>query len=186
MTVLHALWLPIVLSSVFGFVASSILHMALPWHKGDLARVPDEDGVLNALRPFALPPGDYMIPGYPTSAGMKSPDFAEKINKGPVLVATVMPNGPMKMGRSLALWFLYLLAVNFLTAYVTCHALPVGTAYPRVFTVAGVTAFLGFGAALWQMSIWFRRSWGTTLRSTVDALIYAGLTAGTLGWLWPR
>ena len=52
--------------------------------------------------------------------------------------------------------------------------------------IAGVTAFVGYALALWQMSIWYRRSWGTTLRSTIDGLIYALLTAGVFGWLWPR
>lgn len=33
MTGLSALWLPILLSAVVVFVASSIIHMALPWHK---------------------------------------------------------------------------------------------------------------------------------------------------------
>jgi hypothetical protein len=35
------------------------------------------------------------------------------------------------------------------------------------------------------MSIWYHRSWGTTLRYTVDGLVYALLTAGIFGWLWP-
>jgi hypothetical protein len=38
---------------------------------------------------------------------------------------------------------------------------------------------------LWEISIWYRRQWGTTLRSNIDALIYALLTGGTFGWLWP-
>jgi hypothetical protein len=40
--------------------------------------------------------------------------------------------------------------------------------------------------ALYQMTIWYRRALGTTFRSTVDGLVYALLTAGTFGWLWPR
>ena len=39
--------------------------------------------------------------------------------------------------------------------------------------------------ALWQISIWYHRSWATTIRSTIDGLIYAALTAGFFGWLWP-
>ena len=50
---------------------------------------------------------------------------------------------------------------------------------------AGATAFAGYGLALLQNSIWWRRAWGATLRSVFDALIYAALTAGTMGWLWP-
>jgi len=34
--------LPILLSAVFVFVASSVVHMVLPWHKGDYLQVPEE------------------------------------------------------------------------------------------------------------------------------------------------
>ena len=187
MTVLHTLWLPILLSSVFVFVASSILHMALPWwHKGDYVKLPQEDKVLDSLRPFATPPGDYMAPQAANFAEMKSPEFAEKLRKGPVMVLTVLPNGMFDMRRSFSLWFLYLVVVSFLSGYVALHALPFGARGTVVFRIVGVTSFLGYTAALWQMSIWYRRSMGTTIRATVDGLIYAAVTAGTFGWLWPR
>jgi hypothetical protein len=35
-------------------------------------------------------------------------------------------------------------------------------------------------------SIWYYRAWSTTFKATVDGLIYALLTAGTFGWLWPK
>ena len=54
-----------------------------------------------------------------------------------------------------------------------------------MFRFVGATAFIGYALALWEMSIWFYRSWTTTLKSTVDSLVYAFLTAGTFGWLWP-
>jgi hypothetical protein len=101
-------------------------------------------------------------------------------------VVTVMPNGPMAIGRSLVLWFLYSLAVGVLSAYVACRALPPGANYLNVFRIVSVTAFLGYAGALWQMSVWYRRAWSTTVKSTVDGLIYALVTAGTFGWLWPR
>ena len=55
---LGALWLPILLSAVIVFIASSIIHMGPFWHRGDYPKLPNEDGVLNALRPFAIPPGN--------------------------------------------------------------------------------------------------------------------------------
>jgi hypothetical protein len=187
MAALLTLWLPILLSSVFVFVASSIIHMVLPWwHKGDYTKLPEEDKAMDALRPLATPPGDYMVPFCSGPSEMKAPGFTEKLKKGPVMVLTVMPNGPISMGKSLALWFLYLVVVGYLTSWVAYHALPIGAGYGRVFRIAGMSSFLGYSAALWQMSIWYRRSWGTTIKATVDGLIYAGLTAGTFGWLWPR
>jgi hypothetical protein len=187
MTVLHALWLPILLSSVFVFLASSIIHMALPWwHKSDYSKVPNEDKVMDALRPFGIPPGDYMMPKCASMQEMKSPEFTEKTKRGPVMVATFMECGNPGMGKPLVLWFLYLVLINVFAAYITCHALPIGAAYRQVFRFAGATSFLGYSAALWQLSIWYRRSWVTTIKATIDGLVYCGLTAGTFGWLWPR
>lgn len=186
MTGLSALWLPILVSAIIVFVASSIIHMATPWHRPDYQKIPNEDRLMDALRPLAIPPGDYMIPNCRDMNEMKSPEFIAKREKGPVMVATVMPSGPVAMGASLVQWFVYSLVVGLFAAYVAGHALSVGAGYPQVFRFVGVTAFVGYALALWQMSIWYRRSWGTTIRSTIDGLIYALLTAGTFGWLWPR
>lgn len=183
---LHDLWLPILLSSVFVFIVSSIIHMATPWHKSEYPKVPNEDKVMDALRPFNIPPGDYMMPRASGTAEMHSPEFIEKMNKGPVMVLTVMPNGPMGMTNSLILWFLYSVAVSVFAGYVGGRALQGGAEYLHVFRFVGTTAFVGYSVALLQMSIWYKRSWMTTFKAVVDGLIYALLTAGTFGWLWPR
>jgi hypothetical protein len=185
MVPLAALWLPMLLSAVIVFVASSVIHMVLPWHKNDYPKVPNEEGVRAALRPLAIPPGDYMVPRPASREEMRDPKFVEKINQGPNLILTVLPSGPWSMGRNLALWFLYSLIVSLFAAYIASRALPRGAGYMQVFRFAGTTAFLGYSAALWQMSIWYRRAWSTTAKATVDGLIYALLTAGTFGWLWP-
>lgn len=181
-----ALWLPILLSAVIAFFASSLIHMVLPWHKGDFRVVPDEGRVMEALRPFQIPPGDYMMPRPASMQDMKSPEFIEKRKQGPVLIMTVMPNGAMAMGKNLAQWFIYLVVVGLLVACIATRALPVGSQYLRVFKFVGSTAFLGLAAAVWPNSIWYRRAWRTTLIQTLDAGIYALLMAGTFGWLWPR
>lgn len=186
MTGLSALWLPVLLSAVFVFIVSSVIHMATPWHKGDYPKVPREDDVMNALRPFNLPPGDYMVPRAGSNKEMRSPEFTEKLKKGPVLMMTVFPSGPFNMTKSLVLWFVYALAVGGLAAYVAGRALPLGSEYLPVFRFVGATAFIGYSVALWQFSIWYNRPWGTTIRATVDGLLYALITAGTFGWLWPR
>jgi hypothetical protein len=56
------LWLPILISAVIVFIASSIIHMASPWHKNDYPRLANEDAFRAAVGPLDLPPGDYMIP----------------------------------------------------------------------------------------------------------------------------
>jgi hypothetical protein len=186
MTGLTLLWLPILLSAVIVFVVSSILHTVLPWHKSDYPKMPNEDKVMDALRPLAIPPGDYMVPRPSTRADMRSQEFLDKMKKGPVMVVTVMPGGPISMGRNLFQWFVYCVVVGLFAGYVAGRALPIGAHYLQVFRFVGTAAFMGYALALWQMSIWYRRSWLTTIKGTIDGLIYALLSAGTFGWLWPR
>jgi len=64
--------------------------------------------------------------------------------------------------------------------------LPPGASSRAAFHFAGLTAFVAYTLALWPMSIWYRRSWITTIKATVDGLIYALLTAGVFAWLWPH
>lgn len=186
MTGLTALLLPILLSAVLVFIVSSIIHMVTPWHKNEYPKLPNEDQVRNALRPLALPPGDYMVPRASSPQEMRSPEFMEKTKQGPNLILTVLPTGPFSMTKNLIMWFVYSLVVGVFAGYVAGRALPYGTAYLQVFRFAGVAAFLGYAVALWQMSIWYQRSWITTIKATVDGLLYALLTAGVFGWLWPH
>jgi hypothetical protein len=186
MTGLDVLWLPILLSAVVVFAVSSAIHMALPWHKKDYRVLPREGEALEALRSFDIPPGDYMAPQAATMQEMRSAEFAEKFKKGPVVVMTIMRGASTSMTKSLALWFLYILIVGIFAAYVAGRALPAGAGFRQVFRFAGTTAFLGFSVSIWQMSIWYGRSWITTLKSTIDGLVYALIAAAVFGWLWPR
>lgn len=186
MTSLLALWLPILLSAVFVFIVSSIIHMVLPWHKNDFPKLSNQDQIMDALRPFALPPGDYMIPRADNMQQMSSSEFAEKMKRGPRLMFTVMRGDSFGMGKNLVMWFLYSALIAFCAAYVAGRALPAGANYLRVFQLIGATAFMGFSLGLWQMSIWYSRSWVITIKATIDGLIYAMVMAGTFGWLWPH
>jgi hypothetical protein len=182
---LHQLWLPILLSAVFVFIASSIIHMASPWHKSDYPAVPNQDRAMEVMRSLNIPPGDYMLPRPASMEEYKSPAFVEKMKAGPRVIMTIMPQGSLGMGKQLTQWFFYCLVVNLFAAYIAGRALPPGTVYLQVFRFVGAAAFMGYAVALWQLSIWYHRSWSTTVKSTFDGLIYACLTAGTFGWLWP-
>jgi hypothetical protein len=185
MTHLVSLWLPIVLAAVAVFIASWVIHMALPWHRGDYRQVSQETQLMDAVRPLAIEPGDYMVPRPNSMAEMKSSEFLDKLKKGPVMVMTVFPNGPFEMASSLGLWFVYCVVVGIFAGYVACNTIPAGAPYLKVFRITGTVAFVGYALALWQASIWYRRSWGTTIRSTVDGVVYGLLTGGFFGWLWP-
>ena len=186
MVQITSLWLPILLSAVIVFVVSSIIHMVIGYHRTDFRKVPDEDGLMDALRKFNIPPGDYQVPCAGGPEGMRSPEFIEKMKKGPVALMTLVPGGEISMTTSLILWFLYSVLVSIFAAYIAGHALRPGAHYLEVFRFAGCTAFAGYSLAQLQNSIWLKRAWSTTLKSIFDGLVYALLTAGTFGWLWPK
>jgi hypothetical protein len=56
MVPLSQLWLPVLVSAIFVFVASSILHMVLPFHRKDFRPLPSEADVMAALRRFDIRP----------------------------------------------------------------------------------------------------------------------------------
>ena len=181
-----SLWLPILVSAIIVFIASSVIHMMLPFHRDDMKGLPTEADVLAGLRKANIPPGDYVFPYAGSMDAMKSPEFAEKYARGPVGFVTFAPPGPMSMTRSLILWFCFSVLVSLFAGYIAGVALPPGAYYLKVFQLVGASAFMGYSFALLQGAIWYKRNWGATLRSFIDGLVYALLTAGTFGWLWPK
>lgn len=185
MVSLTALWLPIVLSAVIVFVASSIMHMLLPYHRSDYRQLPDEDKLLTVLRGAGLKSGLYHFP-YCTHKDMKTPAAMEKFKQGPVGMLTLLPSGPPAMPKFLGMWFAYCLVIGFFVAYLTGRTVEPGAHYLAVFRVAGTAAFLAYGLGNLSNGIWKGQPWGVTLKETMDGLVYGLLTAGTFGWLWPR
>ena len=186
MVSIMSLWLPILVSAVIVFILSSIIHMVTPFHKGDLKALPREDDVMNALRAFAIPPGDYGMPRAGSMEQMKSAAFLDKMRKGPVAFMTFRAPGPFSMNSTLVLWFIYSIVISFFAAYIGSVTLAPGTPYLKVFQIVGCVAFIGYALALPQGSIWWGKNWGSTIRTMIDGLIYGLMTGGTFGWLWPR
>ena len=185
MVSLTALWLPILLSAVIVFIASSIVHMVLPYHRSDYKQLPDEDKLLPVLRAAGLHPGLYHFP-FCTHKDMKSPATQEKFKQGPVGFLTLYPSGPPAMPKFLGLWFVYCLIIGVFVACLTGYTVAFGAPYPVVFRVAGTAAFMSYGLGPVVNSIWKGQPWSVTLKEIFDGLVYGMLTAGTFGWLWPR
>jgi hypothetical protein len=181
-----SLWLPILLSAVFVFIASSMIHAVLTYHYKDFKGVPEDDKLMTALRGFNLSPGEYFVPYAGTAKVRKSVEFREKMKKGPTVFMTVWESGMASMGKNLVIWFVYSVIIGIFSAYITGRALGPGASYLEVFRFAGFTAFSCYTVASWQDSIWFNRSWRRTITGTIDGLVYGLLTAGTFGWLWPH
>lgn len=185
MVTLQSLWLPIIVSVALVFIASSIIWMALPWHKGDYKKAPNEDALLNVVRSGGLTAGQYGFPMPSEPCNWKEEGFKEKYAKGPWGVLLVQKSG-VNMGVNLALWTLYLLIVSVFTAYIATHALHSGEKYLRVFQVCGAAAAMSYAVGAMPASIWGGRPWKATGKDMVDGLLYALLTAGVFGWLWPH
>jgi hypothetical protein len=185
MVSITSLWLPILLSAVATFIISSIIHMVLKYHNNDFKSLPSEDAVMDDLRKHNVPPGEYYFPRAKNMKEMRTPEFTEKMKRGPVAFITVLENAAPKMGKQLFLWFLYSVVVGIFAAYVASRAVDPGDGYLTVFRFAGVTAFVGYSLALLQNSIWYKRNWAATIKSMFDGFIYALFTAGIFGWLWP-
>lgn len=185
MVSMMSLWLPVAVSAVVVFVASSVIHMVLGYHAADYGAVPNEDDVRKAMRDAGVKPGSYYLPHAKSSKDYSSEAMQKKMTEGPVAMLTVLPSGPPAMGKSLIYWFLFCLLVGDFTAYVTGLSVPAGAPYMSVFRMASTVAFLGYGVGEITNSIWRAQPWMNTVRSMFDGLIYALLTAGVFGWLWP-
>jgi len=180
-----SLWLPIVVSAVFVFLVSFALHMVLTYHYADFRKVPDENAFADALRKLGIPPGEYMFPYAGSPKESRAPEFQKAMEQGLGTMLTVWPGGRPSMVNSLVQWFIYCVVVGVFAAYIAGRALGPGAEYLSVFRFAGCTAFACYAVAGWQRTIWFRESWTTTAKNSFDGLVYAAVTAGTFGWLWP-
>lgn len=182
MHILMNLWLPILVSAVVVFLLSSVIWMALPIHKKDYQGLKDEAAVVEVMKKESREPGIYC---YPWCAGKPGdPAAAEKMKIGPWGQIIVM-GGPPNMGKMLGLWFVHLLIVGYVVAYVTGHGRPLGAEFWPVFQVAGAAALLAYGGSLLPKHIWEGKPWRTMPPALFDCAVYTVATALIFGWLWP-
>ena len=181
-----ALLLPSVISAVLVFIASSLIHMVIKWHKSDYKTFSNEDEVRAVIRKGASVPGKYVVPFCKDGKEMASPEMSKKFTEGPNLVMYLRPNGIVKLGPFLGQWFAYSLVVSLLAGYVAHATVPAGAEYMKVFQVVGAAAWLAYAWTNPQESIWVGKPWSSTAAYMFDGLIYAALTAGSFAWLWPE
>lgn len=183
MVTLVSLWLPIVLSAVGVFILSFLVWNVMPWHRRDFAGVPKEEQAREALRD--LPPGQYNLPHVADRSELAKAEVQEKFREGPVAFLVVLPKGLPNLPKSLAIWFVFSLAVSTVTAYVAGRTLAPGADYLEVFRITGTVAWLAYAWSYVQEGVWFGRPWSFVGKMLFDGLLYALVTAGFFGWLWP-
>ena len=185
MTPFMSLLLPIILSAIAVVVIPLIIHMT-PLHKRDYIKLPEEEGAMNALRPFNIPPNDYMVPHPGSGRDTMGPEYLARRDAGPVMIVTVVPTGPWNMGRILAMWFLFACVVSASVAFVVGTIVPPGGNRHAVFHYIAVITFLTYAMGAVPLSIWYRRKWSTTFKYALDSLLYAVATGWIFWMMWPK
>lgn len=181
MVSIMSLWLPILLSALFVWIASAIVWTVMPHRQKEFKQLPDEEAVRRALK---AAPGEYFVP-WGSSSAMKDPEYLRKYAEGPCGIVRILSSGKPAMGKPMVLSLLYYLVVGVFVAYLTSRTVDPGAAYLTVNRVASVFAFAAYFFATVPDSIWFGKPWGSTGKLLIEALVYGGLTGGTFGWLWP-
>jgi hypothetical protein len=161
--------------------------MLIPVHKNDYAELPNEAGVLEAMRQHKVSTGNYYFPYVKSMKDMGSPEMMEKYKQGPSGFMTVLPSGPPAMGKSLMQWFVFSLVVGTFVAYATWLAVGAQGADPRhVFRMASTIAVLGYGFSNFTDSIWKGIHWSTSFKFLFDGLLYGLATGAMFAWMWPE
>ena len=180
-----ALWLPILVSTVFVFIASFLLFMVLPHHRTDFDRIEDEERFIAELQGHDLTKGQYVFPHFSSPVDAKDPEFQEKVKSGPVGLLLLGVSQLSPSAGQLISQFIYFAVLNTVVAYIAAQALPAGADYMIVFQLVGATALLGYAGAHFSYAIWYHFRWSFAWKAAVDALIRSLLIAGVFGWLWP-
>jgi len=186
MSFIAELWMPIVLSAVLVFAASSVIHMVIMWHKSDYRQFAGEDNVRAAIRAANASPGLYVIPYAKDMKEFGGEEMRKKFVEGPVGFVTLKAPGPPTMGAALAQWFVFSLGVAAIAGYLAAHALHPGASFLAVCRVVGTVVFVAYGAGSVTQGIWMSKPWHSVAMELLDAAIYATLNAVAFAWLWPH
>jgi hypothetical protein len=183
MVPLSLLWLPILAAAAFVFIASNILWMALPfWHRSDYGKLTEEKAVLDALS--SAKSGQYIVPC--ADWRKLTPEQRAEMHRRPSALMLVRNPATFNFGKTMTLWFLYIIVISIFVGYVTGLARPLGTRYIEVFRVAGAAAVLAYAFRSITDAIWYGKPWKIVIKEMIDGIFYSLLTAGAFGWLWPR
>lgn len=187
MAFITELWLPIVVSAVGVFIASSLIHMVLKWHNSDYLKLANEDDVRAAIRATSPGPGQYAIPYCADMKQMGSPEMQKKFTEGPIGWLTLRAPGMPSMGPMLGQWFVLNLVIAALVAYVASRTLLLfHPTFLGVCREVGVMTFLAYAGGSVSSGIWMGKPWSSVGKEVLDALIYGAVSALVFAWLWPH
>lgn len=185
MSDLPQLWLPILATAIFVFIASSLIHMVFKWHNSDYRQIGNEDEIRAAVRNGKLAPGQYHFPYCKEMKDMQEPAQQQKYREGPIGILTIIPNGMPNMGKMLGSWFVLNLIVAAIGALLAVQSFGLQGSSHYAGHLVGVLTFVAYGVGSVCNAIWMGKTWSSVAKDLLDALIYGTVSALTFMWLWP-
>lgn len=195
------LWLPILVSAAAVWIASALAWMLLPHHKGDYKKLPNEDGVMSAVRQLSIAPGLYFFPHMTGCSKNMDAAAKEKFEKGPHGMLQVWPPDAFgKMGRNMILSFIFYVIVSATVAYLATMGLhgpspaaaaadslgaDIGKDFMHIFRFTGTAAIMAYCFAQIPHQIWFGTPTRNIITCLVDGIAYGIITGLIFAWLWP-
>ncbi|MFT5423344.1 MAG: hypothetical protein ACI89L_001121 [Phycisphaerales bacterium] len=179
------LWIPILVSAIACFVASSIIWMALPHHKADIQALPDEDAFNGAVGGLGLKPGLYMFPNCQGTEGHKSEAFQARWKAGPWGTINVLGAQP-SFGKNLAITFVEMLLISVIVAYLASTAMEDNAGGRDIARFMFTGAFLGYVLGGFSVDAFLGKPTRFVITGVFDSLVYAAVTAVVFVFLWPE
>ena len=181
------LWMPIVLSAVGVWVASAVIWMALPHHKKDHDKLPDEGAFIAALKSLNIPPGNYGYPYFGDRSQCNTPEAKKAFQEGPLGMLCAWKPG-MGMGKSMVLTFMVYLVISTLIGYLCWHVfrhgapLPAQHSFADVMQISGTAGVLAYSFAFLPSGIWFQTKPRALAMCVIDGVVYGLLTGAIFAW----
>ncbi|HMB58174.1 MAG TPA: hypothetical protein VKM35_13325 [Arenimonas sp.] len=179
------LWLPILVTAGFIFIASSLIHMVFQWHKSEYQALSNEDAVIAAIRAGTAKPGQYVFPHCPDMKAMQGEEIQKKFREGPIGFLTLRQPGPPTIGGALIKWFLYTVLIAAIGGAVALQTYGLHSHSHHAGHLVGVLSLLAYAGGSVQHGIWKGVPWAAVAKDILDGLIYAIISALTFWWLWP-
>jgi hypothetical protein len=185
MSAIAQLWMPILVTAVLIFIASSLIHMVLKWHNADYRQLSNEDDVRAAVRAASPAPGQYVLPYSVDMKEMSSETMMKKFTEGPVAFLTVRKNGPPEMGSTFVMWFAFTAGVAAFAGWLAMSAYAGKANASAAGQLVGFVSFIAYGGGSVPLGIWMGKPWSSVAKDLLDALIYGVISGLVFTWLWP-
>lgn len=183
MEIVAHLWLPVLAGAAAVWIASAIVWMALPHHRKDWKKLPDEAAFMSAVRAMNIPPGQYGYPHFGSHAEAQKPEMQKLWKEGPMGMLSVWTSN-ISMGRNMFITFLVHLVVSAMIGYLGVITVPPGSGFGRAFQVLGTAGVLAYSFAFIPNGVWFQQG-RSTVMNVIDGIAYGLIIGAVMAALWP-